>query len=339
MLLPQLSALAFQMQTRRTAQEAAQVRIAYDEARLLPHGKAHPEDILRAGVALGVLEQDLGRDEVLYVHQLLQEYFAARHLARAPQAALVQQEWRAERVTPSLQDTLQALADSDPLPPLPSTGWEETTEGLPPWRTIRSASVTAVMVSNLPLAGRCAAQPEVKVPEAWRDQLRWALVQRTQDADADLRARIAAGLALGELGDPRFETRQGPFGIYLLPPLIDIPGGTYRIGSDEGLYADEAPVHRGRRGAVCPGAIPRHQRRVGPVSCRREGMRRRAGGRRTAARAWRRGEGTAEGPKQQWREQSAKRSRRISTRIRQLHRARRASHRKQAEDWEADRPA
>ena len=103
MLLPQLSALAFQMQTRRTAQEAAQVRIAYDEALPLL-GKAHPEDILRAGVALGVLEQDLGRDEVLYVHQLLQEYFAARHLARAPQAALVQQEWRAERSAQSAGD-------------------------------------------------------------------------------------------------------------------------------------------------------------------------------------------------------------------------------------------
>jgi hypothetical protein len=187
-----------------------------------PHPRPGEEkDILRAGVALGVLEQDLGRDEVLYVHQLLQEYFAARHLARDLQAELVQQEWRAERVTPSLQDTLQALADSDPLPPLPSTGWEETTVLATAMAHDPEGFVTAVMASNLPLAGRCAAQPEVKVPEAWRDQLRWALVQRTQDPSADLRARIAAGLALGALGDPRFEPRQGPCGAYLLPPLIE----------------------------------------------------------------------------------------------------------------------
>ena len=106
-LFQKLSALAFQMQSQREANEAAQVRIPYDEAlALLAHPRA--EDILKAGAALGV-EEDRGRDEVLYVHQLLQEYFAARQLARQPQAALVQQEWRAERVVPSLQATLHDL--------------------------------------------------------------------------------------------------------------------------------------------------------------------------------------------------------------------------------------
>jgi hypothetical protein len=120
-LMPKLSQLAFQMQTQRAVNEAAQVRVAYDEAlAILAHPRA--EDILKGGEALGVLEEDRGRDEVLYVHQLLQEYFAARHLARAPQAELVQQEWRADRVVPSLQATLHDLADADPLPPLLSTG-------------------------------------------------------------------------------------------------------------------------------------------------------------------------------------------------------------------------
>ena len=64
-----------------------------------PACRGHPQ----SEAALGVLEEDRGRDEVLYVHQLLQEYFAARHLARQPQAALVQQEWRAERVVPGLR--------------------------------------------------------------------------------------------------------------------------------------------------------------------------------------------------------------------------------------------
>ena len=63
--------------------------MAYDEAlEILDHPRA--EDILKAGAALAVVEQDLRQDEVLYVHQLLQEYFAARRLACEPQPALVQ---------------------------------------------------------------------------------------------------------------------------------------------------------------------------------------------------------------------------------------------------------
>ena len=69
--------------------------------------------------------------------------------------------------------------------------------------------VTDLMPQNLALAGRCVAQPEVSVSEALQDKVRRALVERTQDPSADLRARIAAGLALGELGDPRFVRRQG----------------------------------------------------------------------------------------------------------------------------------
>src|SRR5690606_16447139 len=75
------------------------------------------------------------------------------------------------------------------------------------------------------------------------NEIRWALVARTQDPDTDLRARIAAGLALGELGDPRFERHTGPYGDYLLPHMIPIEGGQYTIGSDDGLYDDETPVH------------------------------------------------------------------------------------------------
>ena len=66
---------------------------------------------------------------------------------------------------------------------------------------------------------------------------------RSRAPEADLRARIAAARALGELGDPRFERRRGPGGDYLLPPLVAIGAGRYTIGSDEGLEADEAPAH------------------------------------------------------------------------------------------------
>ena len=125
LLFDQLSTLAFRMQARRQPGEASQVRIAYADALDLLSPDCG-QDVLKAGEALGVLEEDLGRDEVLYVHQLLQEYFAARWLAAHPEPRWVQVEWRADRVSPSLPDTLAGLADSDPLPPLPGTGWEET---------------------------------------------------------------------------------------------------------------------------------------------------------------------------------------------------------------------
>jgi formylglycine-generating enzyme required for sulfatase activity len=126
-------------------------------------------------------------------------------------------------------------------------------------------------------------------------------VERTQDSRADLRARIAAGLALGQLGDPRFVRRQGLYGAYLLPPLVAIPGGTYPIGSNEGRYANEAPVH--------PVELQAFAMAQFPVTNAEWALFMQAGGyeeerwwETEAARAWRRGEGTAEGAKQQRRD-------------------------------------
>jgi len=299
-LFDRLSALAYEMQRQRDATEASQVRIDLDEAlEIVDHERAR--DIVDAGIALGVLDEDLGREELLYVHQLLQEYFAAHRLAAAPEAALVQVEWRADRLSPSLQETLAGLADADPLPPLSTTGWEETTVLAAAMVDKPDAFVSDLMAVHLPLAGRCAAQPDVEVTDALKDRLRWRLVERCQDADADLRARIAAGVALGELGDPRFERRTGPEGAYLLPPLVEVPAGTYTIGSDEGHYNDESPVHQVDLAAFYIGKFP--------VTNAEWGLFMQSGGYEDerwwvteADWAWQRGDSTAEGPKRQWRE-------------------------------------
>jgi formylglycine-generating enzyme required for sulfatase activity len=88
---------------------------------------------------------------------------------------------------------------------------------------------------DLVLAGRCAAQGELsgrlepKVVEALRSRL----AERSRDRGADLRARIASGLALGWLGGPCYEEAVGPAGRYLLPPVVPVAGGEYRIGSEE----------------------------------------------------------------------------------------------------------
>ena len=296
-LIPKLSQLAYGMQKQRSANEAGQVRVDYDDALDLEDASA--VDILNAGVALDVLEHDLERDEVLYLHQLLQEYFAARTLARNPEPDLVHQEWRAARVAPDLEETLASLPDSDPLPPLPGTGWEETAVLAAAMAEDPDSFVADLMEANLALAGRCTAQPDAAVSASLADKLRWALVNRTNDPKADLRARIAAGLALGDLGDLRFELGRGPDGDYLLPPMIEVPEGRYSIGSEG--YEREAPVHE----------VPIKWFSLGkfPVTNAEWRLFMDAGGYEDArwwqteeAEVWRSGESTAEGPKKQQRE-------------------------------------
>ncbi len=296
-LIPKISELAYKMQVSRIESEAFQVRVEYDNAcRLVNHER--DADILHAGISLNTLDEDL--EEVFFFHQLLQEFFAARYLAANPTPDLVRVEWRADRVQPSLPDTLAQIGDSDPLPPLPGTGWEETTVLAAAITRDPEAFVAALMDADLPLAGRCAATPDVKISETLKNSIRQALIDRTQDPQADLRARIAAGLALGHLGDPRFERRSGPHGDYLMPPLIDISGDTYTIGSDEG-YDDEKPPH----------PVPVAAFRIGqfPVTNAEYALFIAAGGYEdeqwwdtAEAKAWRRGEGSTEGSKSQARE-------------------------------------
>lgn len=241
-LIPRLGALAFGMQLNGLETEGAQVRIGYDDARgLIAHDRA--ADILKAGVSLNVLDEDDRRSEIAFFHQLLQEFFAARRLARNPDPALVHVEWAADEVSPALDETIAGLADGDPLPPLPQTGWEETTLTAAPMAKDPQAFIRDLIPRNLPLAARCAASPELKVDADLKREIQRALIDRTRDMKADLRARIAAGEALGLIGDPRFELRSGPRGDYLAPPMVDIPGGTYPMGVDDGEYEREEPAH------------------------------------------------------------------------------------------------
>src|SRR5438477_484207 len=69
------------------------------------------------------------------------------------------------------------------------------------------AFVRGLMVQDLPLAARCAASPETHIRTEFKREIQDALIARTQDMRADVRARIAAGETLGEIGDPRFELR------------------------------------------------------------------------------------------------------------------------------------
>jgi formylglycine-generating enzyme required for sulfatase activity len=237
-----LSHLAYEMQQSSERKENKQISIGFEQALELI-GTGNPEKIIEGGVSISVLDQDVSADEVKYHHQLLQEYFAGRRLATDPKPELVSVEWRASEVRPSLEETIAGLANGDPLPPPGQTGWEETTLAALPMSGDPEGYVARLMVYNLPLAARCAISPEVKISDKTKDLIREKLVNRTQDMTADLRARIAAGEALGLIGDPRFEVYCGADGECLLPPMVDIPAGTYPIGDDHSGYGDETPAH------------------------------------------------------------------------------------------------
>ena len=238
-LFPKLGVLAYGMQEAAADGGASQVRLDLDAAMDLLDSPSD-EDIVKAGLAIAVLDEDPAADELLYRHQLLQEYFAARILARQPKPELVASPWRAADISPTVPDLLATLSPADSLPPLPQTGWEETTILAAAMAEDKEAFVRALLPHSLAVAGRAAATPAVRglLSAGLLDKIRWALVERSRDAAADLRARIAAGLVLGDLGDPRFERVRGPWGEYLLPPLVDIPGGVYTIGDDEPITYD-----------------------------------------------------------------------------------------------------
>ncbi len=299
-LIPNLSDLARAMQVRGLETEGAQVRIDYDDAcNQIAHEQ--PENIIKAGIALNVLDKDVEQYEIFFFHQLLQEYFAARRLAKEPKPELVHVEWSVDKVNPTLAEILAGLNDGDPLPNLPQTGWEETTLSATPMAKDPQSFIRSLMPHNLPLAARCAASPEVKIDEHLKLEIQQALIARTQEMKADLRARIAAGEALGILGDPRFVREKGPHGEYLLPPLVEVPGGTYPIGDDRSDYDDEKPAH----------TVELSDFRIGqfPVTNDEYKLFIEAGGYddqqwwdTEEALAWLRGEAGTEGIKQRWRD-------------------------------------
>ena len=254
-LFPKLGALAYGMQEVADDGGASQVRLDLDTALDLLDD-AHDEDIVKAGLALAVLDEDPATDELLYRHQLLQEYFAARVLSRRPQPELVASPWRVAEIHPSISDVLASLAPADTLPPLPQTGWEETTLLAAAMAEDKETFLRGLMPHSLTVAGRAAAQPAVRAAlgPALLETLRGDLLRRARDPGADPRDRINAADALADLGDPRWERRSGPHGDYLLPPWVAVAGGAYLIGEDEpiawrlrgmaGSTASHTPAHR-----------------------------------------------------------------------------------------------
>jgi formylglycine-generating enzyme required for sulfatase activity len=226
-------------------------------------------------------------------------------MAAAPDPSVARVEWRAGRVLPGVPEAIDALAPADPLPEPPRSGWEETLRLAVAMAQNPGQLLQALQAENLALTGRIACELRRRAPsiESILPPLRQALIERSRDPEADLRHRLDCGRALGELGDPRLTRHEGPFGDFLMPPMVDVAGGRYPIGAepaDDPNYAgeldlpDSDPVHHVR---IAPFALGRFPITNAEWRCFLE-----AGGYEderwwstSAARDWRLGRGTTYG--------------------------------------------
>jgi len=248
-----LTRLALGMQATEGRDRANQLRLTRAAVAALSGLDADDaETLIQAGLALAVLDEDPADDGISFFHQRFQEYFAARGLAAAggaDLAAKLERPWRQDAVLPGLAEVCAALNPADPLPPAPSSGWEDSAAMAVAMSQEPGELLGAVAGADLALAGRIAAEADVapRLAASKVEDLRRDLVARAEQSQADLRVRIACGRALGLLGDPRLERREGPAGPYLLPPLVALPAASYAIGSDDPDAAEDArpghPLH------------------------------------------------------------------------------------------------
>lgn len=189
-------------------------------------------------------------------HQLIQECFAARELLRRFRTGGdLKKHWVVSwwKYDPRLG--LRKPGRGERLVPPPVTGWEETVimaAGLAGKDTPRL--IASIRKNNLPLAGRALAEARPDDRDDLKElakELRAELLARQRDANAHLRARIGAGLALGELGHP--DLRPQPFEFEgrtvwaIAPPLQPVAAGEFIRGSepnDKRAYNDEYTTER-----------------------------------------------------------------------------------------------
>ncbi len=218
-----LAALAYGMQDERGAGTTVerewalarvdQVRLGCDAGRLLY--------LAASGMLL-----DTDDETVRFYHQLLQEYFAARHMGkRIAEGEGLERYWPADRWwEPS--------------------GWEETIILLAGMKPDASELLGKLAGVNPVVASRCLLEGDAQVDEATREKVVDTLLATMIDEQWPPVARAQAGQALGRLGDPRPGVGLGPDG---LPDVVwcEVPAGEFVMGEDLAGWLDEPmPAHR-----------------------------------------------------------------------------------------------
>ena len=220
-----LSVMAFEMQARSgfgTKVKTEQVKT------VMPHQvqpdpnwpsqPAPPDQVLSLAANAKIVEMPVDRSTVRFYHQLLQEYFAAHQMLKKDPANLADL-WRWPWLEEEMPLWVRPENNYEPLPPPPSTGWEETTmlaAGSAPENDNRL--VRALLKINPVLAGRCLLQRQAMVDSATRQAVMDHLLSAIAKPEVALRVRLAAGEVLGCLGDPR------------LSEMVVIPAGEFLMG-------------------------------------------------------------------------------------------------------------
>lgn len=140
------------------------------------------DDLLYTAASAALL--DINDEHVRFVHQLIQEYFAA----------IAWQEKLAD------DDLRRYWPDGWLIPSV----WEETAILLAKIMEDMTPLVEKLLASNPPLAARCIAESGGVEPErVTTDKVQSTLVQIATDPLSSVLHRNVAGMALNHLGDPR----------------------------------------------------------------------------------------------------------------------------------------
>jgi formylglycine-generating enzyme required for sulfatase activity len=149
----------------------------------------------------------------------------------------------------------------DPLPEPPTTGWEVTTVLACGLSSDPAKLIEAVRLHNPALAGRCLDEAGINLPlplgrvparvegrgeGGVRSKIQQDLLADLYNPTIHLRARLQAGFILGRIGDPRFQPQEVNGAKVVIPQMVDVPAGTYLIGSKKGeedSYDSEYPQH------------------------------------------------------------------------------------------------
>ena len=203
----------------------------------------NPDDLMDVAAGEGILEFPPDRSQVRFWHQSLQEYFAALELHQRLDTdedltRIFQPPWWWEHEAPAFVRTEENRYE--PLPPPDSTGWEETVIMLSGIHPAIDELIHGVLAKNPLLAGRCLdeglSDDELKRLAGIKVEVSGALAKTIENPQVAVRVRLAAGVVLGRLEDPRIPDPKD------IDAMVEIPPGEFLRGSRREREKPQRPI-------------------------------------------------------------------------------------------------